>query len=287
MKKIFSISLLFLIIYSCSKTVVPVKTECSNYSVSPEPVTCNSSICQSDTCITYYTIWKEIFLSKNQMTETYFDNHISICNTAIYKYADQGLQFELSYKLKIDWFEIKFDEGFMILLFPSYLQNNPAINLPSNILLSKNQINANINNPFFSDLIHTISPIGHLNYSSRQAAIKALANSAEVDDLCESTLSIQYENIENPPIGHPVLTGSAVINWNENKCVSGIMDLATNYLKVENNICVINFCFTTGTKIIQNNNKSKSIEEIKTGDTILSLNQKTLNIEIDIRLYID
>lgn len=287
MRKIISISLLFLIFSSCSTTGVLVKTDCSHLSMSELPVTCNGLICQSDTCNTYFKIWKEIFLSKNQMTESYFDNHISICNMAIYQYANQGAQFEVAYKLTIDWFEVKFEGGFMILLYPTYLQNNPTVNLPSNILLSKDQINTNIDNPFFSNPFHKISSIIHLNYSTRQKALKVLSDAAGVYDLCESGLSIQYQNIDNLPIGNPVLTASATLNWAENRCVSGTMDLATGYFKVENNACVINFCFTEGTKITQNNNQTKSIEEIQVGDTILSVNTKTWEIDTDIVKQID
>jgi hypothetical protein len=287
MRKIIFICLLFLVIFSCSKTGVLVTTDCSHFYTSPMPVTCSGSICQSDTCNTYFGVWKEVFLSKNQMTKAYFDNHITICNTATYKYVNQGIQFELAYKLTIDWFETKFEEGFMIFLFPSFLPSNPTVNLPSNTLLSKDQINANINNPFFSEPFHIISSINHLNYTSRQDAINVLAHAAGVNDLCGSNISIQYQSIDNPPLGHPVLTASATLNWDENKCVSGIMDLATDYVKVEKNACVINFCFTKGTKIIQNNIQTKSIEKIKTGDTILSLNQKTMKIEKDVVKQID
>jgi len=287
MKKITFITLLFLVIFSCSKTDDLLTIDCSHSFGSTPPIVCSGSICQSDTCSTYLGIWKELFLSKNQMTEEYFDNHITICNTATYKYANQGIQFELAYKLTIDWFETKFEEGFMIWLFPSYLQNNPTVNLPSNILLSKDQISANINNPFFGYAIHKISPINHLNYSSRQEAIKVMAHAAGVNDMCESTLSIQYQNIDNPPIGHPVLTAYGALNWNENRCVSGIMDLTTEYLKVQNHACLITFCFTKGTQIIQNNKLVKSIERIKPGDIILSLNQNTMKIEEDIVKQID
>jgi hypothetical protein len=221
------------------------------------------------------------------MTEEYFNNHITICNTATYKYENQGIQFELAYKLTIDWFETKFEEGFMIWLFPSYLQNNPTVNLPSNTLLSKDQINANINNPFFSEPFNTISPIDHLYYFSKREAITVLAHAAGVNDMCESILSVQYEDIDNPPLGHPVLTAGGALNWEENKCVSGIMDLATGFLKVEKDACMIVFCFTKGTKIIQDINVAKSIEKIKPGDIILSYNLNTKKLEEDIVKKID
>lgn len=221
------------------------------------------------------------------MTEEYFQNHITICNTATYKYANQGIQFEIAYKLTIDWFETKFEEGFMIWLLPSYLQNNPAVNLPGNTLLSKIQISANINNPFFGYAINNISPIDHLNYSSRQEAIRTMAHAAGVNDLCSSTLSIQYQNVDNPAIGHPILSASSTLNQEENKCVSGVMDLATDYVKVQEQVCIIWFCFIKGTKIIQNDKLEKSIEKMKPGDRILSLNQNTMKIEEDIVKQID
>jgi hypothetical protein len=287
MKKTIFISFLFLIIFSCSKTDDIITVDCSHYSVSPSTITCSGSICQSDTCSTYLSIWKELFLTKNQMTEQYFNNHITLCKIATYKYANQGIQFEITYKFSIDWFETSFEEGFMIWLYPSYLQNNPTVNLPSETLLSKDQISNNINNPFFGHAIHTISPIDHLKYSSRQEAINAMAHAAGVNDMCVSTFSIQYQHTDNPPLGHPILEASAVLNWDENRCASGVMDLSTDYLKVEKNVCIILFCFTKGTQIIQNNNLAKSIEKIKPGDRILTFNQNTMKIEEDIVKQID
>jgi hypothetical protein len=287
MKKIASISLLFLIIFSCSKTEDLLKVDCSHSIGYPTGVTCSGSICQSDTCNNYLGIWKELFLTKNQMTEQYFNNHITLCKTATYKYANQGIQFEITYKFSIDWFETSFEEGFMIWLFPSYFENNPTVNLPGETLLSKDQISNNINNPFFGYAIHTISPINHLNYSSRQEAINALTHAAGVDDMCANTLSIQYQNIDNPPLGHPILEASAVLNWNENRCVSGIMDLSTDYLKTENYACLITFCFIKGTQIIQSINLAKPIEKIKQGDRIISFDLNSMKIENDIVEQID
>ena len=287
MKKVAFISLLFLIIFSCSKHDDFQTIDCSYMKDLQPQITCTRSICQSDTCKTYFGIWKELFLTKNQMTEDYFNKHITVCNTATYKYANQGFQFELAYKLNIDWFETKFEEGFMIWLFPSYLNNNPAINLPSNILLSKDQISANISNPFFSDLLHTISSIDHLNYSSRQEALLVLAHTAGVNNMCSNYMSVQYQDGVNPPIGHPILKASATLSGKENQCVSGTMDLAADYLQVSKYACMINFCFTGGTNIALDKDHLKPIKKMKTGDTILSFNLKSMKIEKDIVRQID
>jgi hypothetical protein len=287
MKNIALVSLLIIVIFSCSKTDKYTPIDCSNYLDIQPQIVCPGTVCQSDTCTAYFGIWKGLFLSKNQMTEKYFDDHITICNSATYKYANQGIQFELAYKLKIDWFETKFEEGFMIYLLPSYLVNNPTINLPANSLLSGDQIGANINNSFFGYAIHKISPIDRLRYSSRQEAVEVIAHAAGVDDMCSSTIYVQYEDIDNPVLGHPVLAASGALNWNENKCVSGIMDLSTDYFQADKNPCAIYFCFARGTKITQNNNQTRSLEKLNNGDTILSLNRKTMKIESDIIEHID
>lgn len=287
MKNISPICIIFLIIFSCSKTGELIEVDCSHSLDYPALVTCSGSICHSDTCNIYLGIWKELFLTKNQMTDQYFTNHITLCKIATYKYANQGIQFEIAYKFSINWFETSFEEGFMIWLDPAYLQNNPSVNLPGVTLLSKDQISNNIDNPFFGYAIHTISPIDHLKYSSRKEAINAMARAAGVNNMCASTLSIQYQNKDNPSLGHPILEASAVLNWDENRCVSGIMDLSTDYLQTEKQACFIIFCFTRGTQIIQDNDHAKSIEKIKPGDKIISLNPNSMKIENDIVEQID
>lgn len=286
MRTIAFVCILFLVIFSCSKTKDLEIIDCSD-SLPPAPLDFTGSICQSDTCSTYLGIWKELFLATNKMTEEYFSKHITVYNVATYKYANQGIQFELSYKLSIDWFEAQFNEGFMIWLFPSYLLSNPTINLPGNVLLSSDQIRVNINNPYFGYAIHKISSIDHLNYSTRQGAIRTLAYAGGVNNFCASSLNIQYQSTKDIPAGHPILTASAALNWEENKCISGTMDLASEYLSVKRSYCMISFCFTPGTFIAQKGNQVKPIERIQIDDTILSVDQQTMNVETDIVKQVD
>jgi hypothetical protein len=114
-----------------------------------------------------------------------------------------------------------------------------------------------------------------------------MARVAGVNDMCASSLSIQYQNVDNPPLGHPILEASAVLNWDENRCVSGKMDLSTDYLQTENHACLIVFCFTRGTQVLQDNDHVKPIEKIKPGDKIISFNLKSMKSENDIVEQID
>jgi Ataxin-1 and HBP1 module (AXH). len=289
MKKTFSISLLFLIIFSCSKPDDHLTSDCSHFSQSSTPIVCDGSICQSDTCQTYFGIWKEIFLAKNQMNQEYFDNHITLCNTGTFKNTQQGISFYLSFKIIIEWFEVKLEEeNFLILLSPAYTQQYPELGLPNNILLSKDQINGQINNTFFSSPIPTITPVNHLIYPTKQEAAKALAVAAGVNSICPVTINLKYPDGTNMPAGHPFLEARGVVNWDEDKCVTGEMDLVTGDIVIDNYGCrPIVFCFTKGTDIVQNNGMTKSIENIRAGDTILSVNQETMRIETDVVKQID
>jgi hypothetical protein len=289
MKKSISISLLFLIIFSCSKPNDHLTSDCSHFSQSSAPIVCDGLICQSDTCQTYLGIWKEIFLAKNQMTQEYFDNHITLCNTGTFRNTQQGTLFYLSYKITIDWFEVKFEEeNFLILLSTTYTQQYPELGLPNNILLSKDQIKGQINNTFFSSPIPTITSVNHLIYPTKQEAAKALAVASGVNSMCSITINLKYPDGTEMTAGHPLLESNGVLNWDEDKCVGGKMDLLTGDIAVDNYGCrPILFCFTTGTNIIQYNHMTKPIEKIKTGDTILSVNQETMRIEKDIVKQID
>jgi len=122
MKKAISIYFLILLIYACSKTddrqKELLKCDCSAYLAPSEPVTCSGTLCQSDTCQTYFSIWKELLLSRNQMSQDYFNSHITPCNTSIDKWND-GITFRISYKVKIEWAEVLLGDQFIIWLSPS------------------------------------------------------------------------------------------------------------------------------------------------------------------------
>lgn len=288
MKKTIFVCFLFIAIFSCSKQDDQLSQDCSHFSQVSAPVVCDGTICQSDTCQTYLGIWKELFLAKNQMTQEYFDNHITICNTGTFKNTQQGISFYLSYKVTIDWFEAKSDGDFLILLSPAYVQQYPELGLPDNILLSGDQINGQINNTFFSSPMPAIVPVNHLIYTTKEAAARALAVASGVNSMCPLTINLKYADWTNLPAGHPFLEASGVVSWDEDKCVSGKLDLITGDNFIYNHGCrPITFCFTAGTNIVQNNGRTIPIGIIRTGDTILSVNQETMSVEKDVVLRID
>ncbi len=285
MKKIIIISVLICIIFSCSKTDIQ-KVDCSIYSIPIEPVICSRTFCQSDTCQTYLIIWKNLLMSRNQMSQDYFDNHITPCKTSLDKW-DSGISFRISYNVKIDWAEVQLWDQFIIWLSPNTSGVYPSLNLPRNSLLTKDQINSAANIMAFSTRINTISSIKSIKYNSLNEAMKALSRSSGVDKLCRSEFYYEQPHMVIPPIGHPFLRAYGVLNWDENSCITSQMNLYTGEVKVITDPCMIIFCVAEGTQITVVNNSGKTIEKIIPGDTILSVNTKTMTIEKDVVRKID
>ncbi|MCH8905278.1 MAG: hypothetical protein IIA45_15375 [Bacteroidetes bacterium] len=61
----------------------------------------NIEICASPNCDIYYEIWENLFKVRNNISDAYFDNHITVTETAIHVWAD-GESFRVSYHVKID-----------------------------------------------------------------------------------------------------------------------------------------------------------------------------------------
>jgi hypothetical protein len=286
MKQINLISLIICLLFSCSKTNDILKVDCHSGPPSLQQVVCNSTLCQSDTCQTYLGIWKELFLSKNQMTQDYFNNHITLCYSHVDKWND-GFSFSITYKIKIDWAEVLIGDQFIIWLSQSTAGLYPSITLPRNTLLTKDQINSALNLMAFSSSLNTVSPINQLKYYSFDDAMSDLIKASGVDNLCTSEIFYERPNMVEPQSGHPFLRSTGTISEQENKCITSEIDLVTGQSNTIFNQCVIWFCFTEGTQIMLNNGKSKSIEKIKINDTILSVDMKTMKLENDIVKKID
>jgi hypothetical protein len=284
MKKIIFIFSIYCLLHSCIKDNDPViKCDCSNSSIEPEQVDAPEIFCNSDTCQTYFNIWKDIFLSKNQMSQEYFDEHVILRSSLIHKWA-KGISLEISYDVKIEWVESRLQDKFIFYITSNYF---PGLDVPRNTLLSKDQIVTVIDGNYFSSRINKIIPFNHLKFSSETAAIRELINASNVDTFCTSRVSFPQKSFDKYTVGHPYLIAGGIINWEGNQCIEGSIDLINGETLITNQVCYILFCFSKGTQIIQPEGSKKSIEKIEIGDKILTLNLSTMNVEEDIVQKVD
>ena len=223
----------FLMSCSDSKYIVQDKCDCSNYLNFQDSIDTTVKLCVNDTCRDYFEIWKSIFLTKNQMQEDYFDNHIFPISTKIHSW-DDGISFEISYKAKYDWVESKLYDNLTIWLSPSTVGLYPRIDIPRNVLLTSDQIMELLDNKAFSSHLQKVAVINGLKFNSRENAFKSLIKASNVDTLCTS--SIYYLDTN----GHPFLEGSGTLSWEENQCIFSKVDLVTGDVKIDYGVCWIN-----------------------------------------------
>ena len=265
MRKVILIVFFLSLIFSCEKQV--------------------TDFCDSEDCNTYLKVWKELIISRNHLTVSYYNDHIFPYKTETDSWND-GKSFRVEYKVKIDWAEANLNDQFIIWLDPSTAGLYPSIPAPRSTNLSEGQINILLNDFAFSSSIHKVAKIDHLKYDSRDEAIGVLQAASGVNDLGKGEVS--YENPSfNIDLGHPFLKVSATINSSENKCLTGKIDLVTGETEVRNPPCVIYFCFEKGTRIALSNGKSLPIEKLQINDKILSVDIETWSIGEDIVQKID
>lgn len=284
MKRIVFVISIFYLFQTCTKdNTNQLKCDCSQGYPPTDPIYCSGLLCQSDSCQTYFGIWKELFLSKNQMSQEYYDDHIILCSSSIHNW-DDGASFEIYYKVKIGWVEYRLYDQFII-----YIASNvyPGLDVPRSVLLSKSQIETILNGNYFSSQLGKVTPVNELKFASAADAMSALIRASNVDTFCIGSASFPQRSFDKYTVGHPFFMASGVLNWNDNKCIEGSIDLITGKTFVNENICYILFCFSKSTQIMLPDGSTKSIDKIKGGDKILSFNLKTMNVEEDIVQKVD
>jgi hypothetical protein len=222
MKKVLLICFVFKILFSCEKEDVP---------------------CDSETCKTYFKIWKDLFITRNHLTVEYFNKHIFPYSTAIETWND-GKSFRIEYKVKIDWAEAKLNDQFIIWLDPSTIGLYPSVPSPRSTYLSNDQINKFIDILAFSSSIHKVAMIDQLMYASREDAIQVLRTASGVDLLGPGEIFYEHPSF-NECQGHPFLRIYVTINSNENKCMMFKIDLVSGETKVMEHPCIIIVSYNT------------------------------------------
>jgi hypothetical protein len=217
------------------------------------------------------------------MSQEYFDDHIILCSSTIQNWAD-GASFAVYYKVKIGWVVTRLYDQFII-----YIDSNfyPGLDVPRSVLLSKSQIETVLNGNYFGSQLGKVTPVNDLKFTSAADAMSALIRASNVDTFCIGSASVAQKSFNKYTVGHPIFTASGVLNWRDNKCIEGSIDLITGETSVNENICYILFCFSKSTQIMLPDGSTKSIDKIKGGDKILSFNLKTMNAEEDIVLKVD
>jgi hypothetical protein len=190
------------------------------------------SICTSDLCTEYLTIWKELIKEKNNLNQDFFDTHLELCESEIHTWAD-GISFMVCYKLKIGW-AIAYNCDRFIIKINADSTLYPSLDLPRNTYLTKENIKIAVDSRAFSSDIIKIANANNIKYSTMENALSDLIEFSGVNELCLNQITINKDN------GDLILKASAQYENEENSCIEGKIDLITGDKNVNDTPCWIN-----------------------------------------------
>ncbi|MGB0884892.1 MAG: hypothetical protein ACPGR5_00545 [Chitinophagales bacterium] len=195
----------------------------------------NYSVCESNLCLEYETIWKKLFKEKNNMSEKYFTEHVNILSTNITQW-NSGENFNIVYNISIDWANIKVTDQFLI---KKSAEENifSDLNLPDNKYLNEEEIKRTINLLAFSSKLTIVKPINNLKFDSKASAKSYLKKNLEFRNPKFNEpfyKSIKWTFIPN---GNPFISGGGIINNSNNECYKFEMDLVTGKIKQYTTAC--------------------------------------------------
>ncbi len=189
-------------------------------------------LCTSDLCQQYQAIWKELFLEKNNLSESFFQNHIILSKSDINTWND-GVSFSVCYKVKIGWAIAWECDQFIVKINKDKLYY-PTLNLPRDQYLSKDDIRIAVNGSAFSSDIIKLSNVEILKYNSMNKALSELIKAASINTLCSGMVFIDKST------GNLTLEAGAKYDNEDNSCIRGEIDLITGETKVQDVPCAIN-----------------------------------------------
>ena len=188
-----------------------------------------TSICTSELCLIYSEIWKELFIKRNNMTEEYFEEHISKTRSEIHS-GSKGESFSIEYRVQNEWAIAEWGDGFVIKIAEDY-NGYPEIGLPKGNYLTIDEIEAAIINKGFNSKISKAPKTGPIRFSSMQEALNSLIKEANVDTMCFNRVFLSVHT------GTLTLEAFAAYEDVENGCIKGTIDLITGIKFIQDVSC--------------------------------------------------
>lgn len=229
----YSIGLIALafLLFSCEPVEVmePRETACSGF-LSEYPVDRGEErICTDDICSKYLAIWMDLIKEKNDLSQEFVDSHIELHRTSLNSWKD-GISFRVCYNIQIDWAVTYSCDKFIIKIDPANSQY-PAIPLPRNTELTKEQVEIAIEKGAFSSSLANISNATQILYPSFDDALSDLIEYSPVNTLCFTKISLDKKE------GNLLFEAKAEYINEENSCIYGTANLTTGEMDTYDSLC--------------------------------------------------
>jgi hypothetical protein len=194
-----------------------------------------TSLCETDLCKQYYSVWKKIFMERNKMSEDYFNAHIYPYRSSINTWMS-GESFSISYNVKIEWMTCKRSDQFIVKT-ASTETVYPTLKIRRGEYLDETEIKAAIDFFAFSSEMNVIGSWEKLAFKTQKDAVLAIQKKAGGGFFKFTEYSFPRSGVYSVGNGHPYLTAIATIDYDANKCLVGSADLATGDIEVHETEC--------------------------------------------------
>ena len=185
----------------------------------------------------YFKIWKNLFLTRNQISEDYYNSHLEIISCTIRKW-DSGISFYLSYIMHIDWADIEGDDNFLVLLNSSATEYQ-HLNIPRDVYLTEREITVILDNRVYGSSIGKVNPVENLLYTDYEQAVSAFQTAVNCDKIFPQRLAY-YVPGKLPRIdGDPYFIGFGTLDSLNNRCIDGYFNLITGIGSAHETVCII------------------------------------------------
>ena len=189
--------------------------------------------CDDPNCETYLQVWEHLFKSRNGISDAYFDKHINVSKIAISTWAS-GETFDVEYVVNIDWARIESHDQFIIKINKDD-DLYPTLKVRKGEYLNEEELNDVVEMLAYNSVITKVAPLTKLKYSSKKKAVDALQKKAGTDKVKFDRLYFKRPLHNND--GSPYLKGSGTIDYDDNKCISGSINLATGEGEANEDVC--------------------------------------------------
>lgn len=186
----------------------------------------------------YLSVWKKLFMEKNNISEEYFNKHIKVLETGIstdlsrsLSFTNRGREyFEVLYNIKIDWIELNDADHLVI----RKKDQEDYLSVDEFIMEEKNAKET-------FQQVSSFVPIEKAPISFEEAVRKLQQINSDAKYLKPAYLVLGFkspsydkENIAN---GGVLLYGEGTIDFKKNQCVEGYFNLVTGKGSTMRTLC--------------------------------------------------
>jgi hypothetical protein len=190
-------------------------------------------LCGTTDCKQYYSVWKNLFMKRNGISETWFRKHVRPFESEISGWS-QGESFRVGYSVDIEWMNcIQYDQFIIRTDETTY----PQLNINRGPYLTEEEIDRAVSGFAFSSHIAVINPVEKLAFSSKRDALKSLHRQTGTSGMSAGGFKYPAAKPIFTPSGNPIMDASGDLNREENICQFGEIDLVNKEAEAWENAC--------------------------------------------------